>query len=276
MSNKDKIKEVNAPSITVTHTKKRLNWVQIWNKSIRFLLPDDLSNIFIFQTSLFTFNLQSTAQIQSPNLQKTLIFSVSIDGTQWTLDFSPDSVTIAVNDLDQNITISTQEIPLAAWQLLLSQKKEFLDNHLPRVPVTPNQQGTSEMREEVLSSVGVEDLDTSSYQLTVLEDIEFNWENSHSDMDAVFGPGVDNPFSPPTFDGLSMEGSVENTLVLDKEENKENSAPTTTATPLWASTRIPQTTEKSCFWSKNKICTRFCSQKFVSLSITGFVFRYNS
>ena len=65
-----------------------------------------------------------------------MIFSVSNDGIQWTLDFAPDSVTIAVKDPDQNLTISSQEIPLAAWQLLLSQRQDFLNNHLPRVPIT--------------------------------------------------------------------------------------------------------------------------------------------
>ena len=105
-----------------------------------------------------------------------MIFSVSNDGIQWTLDFGPDSVTIAVNDLDQNITISSQEIPLAAWQLLLSQRQDFLDNHLPGVPITENQEGTMEMRDEVLSSVAAQDLDTGSYQVSDLEDIEFNWE----------------------------------------------------------------------------------------------------
>ena len=118
-------------------------------------MANDLSNKFIFQIFPFTFNPQATAQIQSPNLQKIMIFSVSNDGIQWTLDFGPHSVTLAVNDLDQNITISSQEIPLAAWQLLLSQKQELLDNHLPRVPITLNQQGEFEMREEVLSSVGL-------------------------------------------------------------------------------------------------------------------------
>ena len=34
------------------------------------------------------------------------------------------------------------------------------------------------MREEVLSSVGAQDLDTSSYQVSDLENIEFNWEIS--------------------------------------------------------------------------------------------------
>ena len=107
-----------------------------------------------------------------------MIFSVCNDGIQWTLDFGPDSVTIAVNDIDQNLTISSQEIPLAAWQMLLSQRQDFLNKYLARVPITPNQEGTIETREEVLSSVGAQDLDTSSYQVSDLEDMEFNWENS--------------------------------------------------------------------------------------------------
>ena len=178
--------------------------------------------MFIFQFTLFNFNLQSTATQRTFNLQKIMIFSVSIDGIQWTLDFGPDSVTIAVNDLVQNLTISSQEIPLAAWQLLLSQRQEFLNNHLPRVPITPNQQGPFEMREEVLSSVGAQDLDTSSYQVSDLEDIEFKWEIDQLDLDAVLRLGIDTPYSPTTFDDLSMEGSsVENPIVLDEEEDKE-------------------------------------------------------
>ena len=157
-----------------------------------------------------------------------MIFSVTNDGIQWTLDFGPDSVTIAVNDLKQNITISSQEIPLAAWQLLLCQRQNFLNNHRARVPITPNQEGTMEMRDEVLASVGAQDLDTSSYQVSDLEDIEFNWENDQLDLDAVFRPGIDTPFSPTTFDNFSMgDGSVENPIVLDDEEEDKENAPLT-------------------------------------------------
>ena len=158
--------------------QKRTNQVQIWNKLIHFLLADDLSNIFNFQIILFDFTLQSTATQLTFNLQKTMIFSVSNDKIQWTLDFGPDSVTIAVNDLDQNITISSQEISLAACQLFLSQRQDFLNTHLVRVPITPNQEGAMEIRDEVLSSVGAQDLDTCSYQVSDLEDIDFNGENS--------------------------------------------------------------------------------------------------
>ena len=85
-----------------------------------------------------------------------------------------------------------------------------------------------EMRDEVNSSVGAQDLDTSSYQVSDLEDIEFNCENSQLGMDGVFRPGVDTPFSPTTFDDLLIgDGSVENPIVLDEEQDKEN-APSTT------------------------------------------------
>ena len=88
--------------------------------------------------------------------------------------------------------------------MLLSQRQDFLNNHLARAPINPNQEGTMEMREEVLSSVGAQDLDTSSYQVSDLEDIEFNWEDTQLDMDAVFRPGIDTPVSPTVFDDLVM------------------------------------------------------------------------
>ena len=80
-----------------------------------------------------------------------MIFSVSNDGIEWSLDFGPDSMNLTKKDLVQERTKCSQEIPLAAWSLLLSQKQQFLNNHLARVPVTPNQQGTHGMRDEFFS-----------------------------------------------------------------------------------------------------------------------------
>ena len=210
-------------------------------------MVDDLSDIFIFQTFLFNFNLQSTATQLTFNSQKTMIFSVSSDRIQWILDFPPDSATIAVNDLVQKIPISSEENPLAAWQLLLSQRQDFLDNHLPRVPITQNQEGTKELRDEVLSSLGAQDLDASSYQVSDLEDIEFNWGKSQLDMDAVLRPGIDTPFSPTTFDDLSMEGSVENPIVLDEEEDKENAPPPPSTPDSVRPTELPRLQRSPAF-----------------------------
>ena len=104
-----------------------------------------------------------------------------------------------------------------------------MNNHLAQVPTTPNQHGIFEIREKVLSSVGAQDLDTSSYQFSDLEDIEFKWEDSQLDMASVFRPGIDTPFSPTVFDDILMgDGSVGNPIVLHEEEDKENARPPTT------------------------------------------------
>ena len=62
----------------------------------------------------------------------------------------------------------------------MSQRQQFLNNHLARVPVTPNQQGSHEMRDEVLSSVGAQEgLDTSGYQVSAdLDNVEFSPEKN--------------------------------------------------------------------------------------------------
>ena len=200
-----------------------------------------------------------------------MIFSVSNDGTQWPLDFGPDSGTFAVNDLDQNIKISSQEIPLAAWQLLPFQRQDFLNNLLARVPITPNQEGTMEIREEVLSSVGAQDLDTSSYQNSDLEDTEFNWEYSQLDMDAVFRPGIDTPFSSTTFDDLLMgDGSVENPILLDEDEDKENAAPTTPESVR--PTEPPSLQRSRAFGARKENVPDYDFRNLFHLDITVFVF----
>ena len=83
-------------------------------------------------------------------------------------------MTLTAKDLLQEMTIVSQEIPLAAWSLLLSQKQQFFNNHLPRGPVTSNQQGTHEVRDEVLSSEDAQVMDTSGNKVSSdLDDVEF-------------------------------------------------------------------------------------------------------
>ena len=108
-----------------------------------------------------------------------------------------------------------------------------------------------EMRDEVLSSVGAQDLDTSSYQVSDLEDIEFNWENPQLDMDAVFRPSIDTPFSPTTFEDLLMgDGSVETPIVLDEEENKENTPPPSTTPESVRPTEPPRLQRNRAFGAR--------------------------
>ena len=154
-----------------------------------------------------------------------MIFAATNDNMQWSLDFGPDSVVIQVKDLELHVVLSRTELPLAVWSLLENQRQQFLTNHLARVPITPNQQGTMEMREEVLSSIGAQDVDTRDYHIDELDDIQFYWEDPHALIDAEFRPGIDTPYSPSHFDDVF--GSVNNPIVIDDEEDKENEEPTT-------------------------------------------------
>ena len=91
--------------------------------------------------------------------------------------FGPDSVTLTVRNLVQERTKSSQEYHLAAWSLLLSYRQHFLNKHLAGSPITPTQEGTMEMRDELLSSVGAKVIVTSRYQVPHLDDVQFYWEN---------------------------------------------------------------------------------------------------
>ena len=104
---------------------------------------------------------------------------------------------------------------------------------MPRVPITPNQQGTLELKEEVLSSVEAQDTDTRGNEVSDLEDIEVSWDDPAVDYESVYRLGIDTPISPAIFDDFQMEGSTAaHPSIDDDEEDKENSAPTTTTQSL--------------------------------------------
>ena len=48
--------------------------------------------------------------------------------------------------------------------------------------------------DEILSSVGAQDLDTSGYQVCDLEDIDFHWEDLDLNMDSVSQPSKNTLF----------------------------------------------------------------------------------
>ena len=199
-----------------------------------------------------------------------MFFLVSNDGIKWCLDFGPDSVTLTVKDLVQDMASFSQEIPLAVWSLLLSQRQNFLNNHRVRVPDTPNQWRTHEMTDEVLSRVGAQDLDLRGYQVSDLDDAECYWEKNQLDAKAVFRTGIDTPFSATSFGnerfirklhsarrtGGQGELSFKNTIL--REFN---------TTPCIA--------EKLFIWNRNTKCSWFCLKKFVPISNTLFVLWYN-
>ena len=151
-----------------------------------------------------------------------MIFSVSNDRIERSLDFGPDSGTLTIKNFVQEMTKSFQELPLAAWSLLLSQRQEFSNSHLARVPMTPKQQGLMGMHIDKLSSVGAPNMDTNGYPVFDLEDIELLWADPDLIVDAIF---LDAPLSSSTFIVFPMGFRSENSILTDEEQDEENSLP---------------------------------------------------
>ena len=137
-----------------------------------------INKIFFSNRVLFVSNLQFNG----------MIFSVSKEKSQRFLDFGQDSVILTVNDLVREMTMRSHEIPLPAWNLLLSQRQKFLNNLLAQIPILPKQQGTHEMKEEVLSIAESQYMDTSDYEVSDLNDIEFFSRISQLALDVFFRP----------------------------------------------------------------------------------------
>ena len=87
-------------------------------------------------------------------------------------------------------------------------------------------------------------MDKRKYQVSSADldddDAEFYWENNQLDVDAVFRPGIDTPFSRTAFDDSEMGvGLAENPVLLDEGENKENSPPPPTTSVSERPTQPP-------------------------------------
>ena len=90
-----------------------------------------------------------------------------------------------------------------------------------------------EMRAEVLSSVGAQNKDTNGYQVTAdVDDVEFYWKNDQLGVDAVFRPSIDTFFSPSTLNSFQKGSRSENLVLIEEEQDKENSPPPHPTTPV--------------------------------------------
>ena len=72
-------------------------------------------------------------------------------------------------------------------------------------------------------------------------------------MDSVYRPGIDTPFSPYIFNKFQMEGSTAaKPIMVDDEEHKENSAPTTTTPESERPTEAPRLLRSRPFGTRLK------------------------
>ena len=99
--------------------------------------------------------------------------------------------------------------------------------------------------------MGAQQIDTSRYQVSDLDDIEFNWWSRALDMDTVFQPGVDVLFLSSFVKDYEMGWVVEKPILLDEEKDGEN-------LPLWTTVPNKPTNLTHCWaLSRGFFGTRF-------------------
>ena len=120
------------------------------------------------------------------------------------------------------------------------------------------------MRDEVLSSVGAQNMNTNGYQVSNQEYFDFHCDDPDLNKDAVSKPGTDTFISPTAFYSLERGGLVRNPILLDDERDKENS-PTTTPSSEKPNRPLPYC-EVEHLEQDPKLClievTGFCFSKF--------------
>ena len=131
--------------------RKRRKSVHVLCKRLKVPLVEEMSLAFQIWFFLYICNLNS----------RSLIITVSIESIQLSLNSGSNSVLPAANDLVQETTIGSQEFSLSAWNLLLSHRQAFLENHLAYILISPNQYWTFERRVDVLASSVSQDMDAS-------------------------------------------------------------------------------------------------------------------
>ena len=138
--------------------------------------------------------------------------------------FGPDSVLLTVENLVQEKTIRSQLFLWATFSLVMSQGHDFLKKQLAQVPISPNQQKTMEMWDEVLSSVGLQDWDTSEQVSGV--SFRGNWI-SLGGLSPEHGCSLQtrhrDSFLPPTSNCFEMDSMAEDLILVDQEHDRENS-----------------------------------------------------
>ena len=88
------------------------------------------------------------------------------------------------------------------------------------------------MSDEMLSSAVAQEMDAKKKRVSALVNVEFYWQNLQPDVDALFGPGIDTPFWPSTFNDYKKGSRAKNPFLRDKPQDKTNSAIPQPTTPI--------------------------------------------
>ena len=105
-----------------------------------------------------------------------MIFAVSKESIQWSMDFGPDLFSDCKRSRPRNDNRLPRITSASLEPVEVPQTRIFGQSFGPS-PNHANHQATFELREEVLATARTQEVVTSSYELSDLEEVEFFWEH---------------------------------------------------------------------------------------------------
>ena len=93
------------------------------------------------------------------------------------------------------MTSKFARISYVSREFVVVSKKHSFNNHLTLFLSNRKSQGSTEMQDETLASVGTQERSTHGCHVFDLDDTEFRWENPDLNTDAVFQRSIDTPYS---------------------------------------------------------------------------------
>ena len=121
-----------------------------------------------------------------------------------------------------------------------------MQNELARFPLTHKQQGKLRRRDEKLSSIGAQEMETGGYQVSDLEEFRCHWEDLDFSMKTNLRRGVDTTCSPSTINDVHIGSMAGNPIPIDEKENKANSAPDAITAVCEQLNECPEMLTKRC------------------------------
>ena len=125
-----------------------------------------------------------------------MIFSVQNSNLKYSVEFSPNVVQIQVREISSGVFLAQIDIPIQVWHMVEVMRRDFNEHHMMQVPMTENQLGEMQMKEEVAEHVGMNFPDTpcSRYGAQSVDDFLFPWEEAGS---------AENPITIDEYEGFS-------------------------------------------------------------------------
>ena len=156
-----------------------------------------------------------------------MIFLVQNSNLMYSVEFSPELVLIQVRETVSGVFLARMDISIQVWHMVEVMRRDFNDHHMMQVPMTENQLGEMQMKEQVSEHGGMNFPETPGSRAPAqsFDAFLFPWEEGCLDNPITIEE--DEGFSEPTIPNSEpprQPSAMEARPASRSIENRQNSS----------------------------------------------------